>query len=63
MAGARSTADLGHPRAEQDPSDDTVGRRLTREERARLAMDAWEPSLLRELLKAEGRLSGEQEEG
>jgi hypothetical protein len=37
-------------------TEDTALRSLTREERARLSIDAWEPSLLRKLLQAEGRL-------
>lgn len=36
--------------------EDTVVRSLSKEERARLAMDAWEPSLLRKLLRAEAKL-------
>lgn len=38
------------------PEDDTAIRCLTREERAKLSIDAWEPSLLRHMLRAEDRL-------
>lgn len=41
--------------AESEPGDDTLLRGLTREDRAKLSMDAWEPSLLRKLLRAHGR--------
>lgn len=37
--------------ADDAPAEDSVLRRLTREERMRLNMDSWEPSLLRRLLK------------
>jgi hypothetical protein len=39
-----------------DPLEDTALRSLDKAERAKLGMDAWEPSLLRELLKAHNRL-------
>jgi hypothetical protein len=42
--------------AETTATEDTVARVLTRAERARLGMDSWEPSLLRELLQAHNRL-------
>lgn len=45
-AGAESAA----------PLEDTAMSVLSQAERAGLAMDAWEPSLLRELLEAENRL-------
>jgi hypothetical protein len=52
-AGSKSRPD---PRREPDsPGNDTLIRGLTREQRARLVIDAWEPSLLRNLLQAEGR--------
>jgi hypothetical protein len=38
-------------------TEDTAVRQLTPEDRARLSMDAWEPSLLRKLLQAQGKLS------
>jgi len=38
------------------PLDDAVLSGLTAEDRDRLAMDAWEPSLLRRLLEAHGRM-------
>jgi len=41
---------------EQPPAEDTALRSLDAEERASLSMDAWEPSLLRKLLKAQHRL-------
>lgn len=37
-------------------ADDTVMRSLSKEEVRRLAIDAWEPSLLRNLLEAENKL-------
>ena len=43
-------------RAAAETTEDTVARVLTRAERARLGMDSWEPSLLRELLQAHNRL-------
>ncbi len=36
--------------------EDTAIRSLSREERKRISMDAWEPSLLRRLLSAQNRL-------
>lgn len=47
--------------AEAEPSLDTLRRALSDEERARLAIDAWEPSLLRCLLSAWGRLDTDEE--
>lgn len=40
----------------QSGTDDTAHRHLSRDERARLGMDSWEPSLLRRLLKAQNKL-------
>jgi hypothetical protein len=37
-------------------ADDTALMSLSRADRKRLAMDAWEPSLLRKLLTAQNRL-------
>jgi hypothetical protein len=37
-------------------NEDTALRSLSKEDREKLAMDSWEPSLLRNLLKAENRL-------
>lgn len=43
--------------AESDaPPEDTALSELTPEDRERLAIDAWEPTLLRKLLEAEERL-------
>ena len=39
-----------------DSAEDTALSALTPEDRERLAMDAWEPSLLRKLLEAENKL-------
>lgn len=39
-----------------EAADDTALRVLTDQERAALAMDSWEPSLLRAMLQAENRL-------
>lgn len=36
--------------------EDTALRSLSKEDRAHLCMDAWEPSLLRKLLRAEDKL-------
>jgi hypothetical protein len=45
------------PVRSQDPSDeDTALRSLSKEDRAHLCMDAWEPSLLRKLLEAQDKL-------
>ncbi|HEX6996507.1 MAG TPA: hypothetical protein VF322_00075 [Gammaproteobacteria bacterium] len=43
-------------RAEASQAEDTALRALTREDRAKLDIDAWEPSLLRHMLNAQGRL-------
>ncbi|HEY8519750.1 MAG TPA: hypothetical protein VIN61_06700 [Gammaproteobacteria bacterium] len=43
-------------RAEAFETEDTALRALTREDRAKLEIDAWEPSLLRHMLQAQGRL-------
>lgn len=42
--------------AATNATEDTATRALTRAERTTLGMDAWEPSLLRELLQAHNRL-------
>lgn len=39
-----------------DQAEDTALRSLDALERAKLSMDAWEPSLLRKLLKAQDKL-------
>ncbi len=54
--GVARGAAANEPRAGTAPTDDTAVRALTRAERARLGMDSWEPSLLRELLQAQNRL-------
>lgn len=44
---------------EQQPEqalEDTATRCLSKDERRRLSMDAWEPSLLRNMLKAQDKL-------
>jgi hypothetical protein len=43
-----------------DVGEDSILRRLTREDRAKLSMDAWEPSLLRHLMKAQDKLRTEE---
>jgi hypothetical protein len=43
------------PRPDQ-AHDDTIVRSLSKADRKQLAMDAWEPSLLRKLLSAQNRL-------
>ena len=40
----------------QSPLEDTALSCLTPEDRDRLAMDAWEPTLLRKLLEAQNKL-------
>lgn len=57
MAGTRHKPSERRQARDREPSDDTLRRHLTREERARLAIDSWEPSLLRYLLHAQGRLN------
>jgi hypothetical protein len=42
--------------APPDQAEDTALRSLDALERAKLSMDAWEPSLLRKLLKAQNKL-------
>jgi len=44
------------PGRESRDSEDTALRSLSAEDRSKLSMDAWEPSLLRKLLKAQNRL-------
>jgi hypothetical protein len=41
--------------------EDTAMRRLSKEERARLGIDSWEPSLLRALLAAQNQLDENKE--
>jgi hypothetical protein len=43
-------------RKRQSKQEDTALLSLSPEDRARLGMDAWEPSLLRKLLTAQNRL-------
>jgi hypothetical protein len=50
-AGSRLRA----PKRDQ-PAEDTAIRCLSKEERAKLSIDSWEPSLLRRLLRAANRL-------
>jgi hypothetical protein len=40
----------------EEPVDDTALRSLSKTDRKKLSMDAWEPSLLRKLLSAQNRL-------
>lgn len=54
MAGVHPKRGAGT--RDHGPSNDTVRRHLTKEERAKLSMDAWEPSLLRRLLRAQNKL-------
>ncbi len=42
----------------KSPDDDTLIRGLSHEDRARLAIDAWEPSLLKHMLRARHKASG-----
>jgi hypothetical protein len=46
-------------RAARAPQEDTAVRSLSKEDRAKLGMDAWEPSLLRQLLAAHNKLTDE----
>jgi len=51
----------GEARADEEPPseqalEDTAMRSLSKEERRRLSIDAWEPSLLRHMLEAEDKL-------
>jgi len=39
-----------------EPVEDTAIRCLSKDERAKLSIDSWEPSLLRRLLRAANRL-------
>lgn len=41
--------------------DDTALRSMSKEDRAHLCMDAWEPSLLRKLLHAQNKLRRRRE--
>jgi len=43
-------------KGEQPATDDTAQFGLSKADRNKLAMDAWEPSLLRQLLAAQNRL-------
>lgn len=42
-------------------TEDTAVLSLSKEDRARLCMDAWEPSLLRKLLRAQNKLRRHRE--
>lgn len=42
------------------PDEDTALKSLSRTERVRLDIDAWEPSLLRALLEAQNKLPGDR---
>lgn len=42
-------------RPEHAANDDSIVSRLSEDEQRRLTMDAWEPTLLRELLSAQNR--------
>jgi hypothetical protein len=44
------------PRPPKTAGDDTVELGISKVERRRLGMDAWEPSLLRKLLAAQNRV-------
>jgi hypothetical protein len=52
-------------RAEEadEAAEDTAIRCLSKDERAKLSIDSWEPSLLRRLLRAANRLPGGNTEG
>jgi len=54
--GAKSRHAAAPAPRPEPAGDDTALRALGPEDRSRLAMDAWEPSLLRCLLEAEGKL-------
>lgn len=45
------------------PREDTALTSLSPEDRERLAMDSWEPSLLRELLTAQNKLKKNESRG
>jgi hypothetical protein len=53
--GPRRAIAPASPRAEHAPQEDTALRSLSKEDRAKLGMDAWEPSLLRQLLAAHNK--------
>lgn len=50
--GAREPAE----RSTEQTLEDTAMRSLSKDERRRLAMDSWEPSLLRNMLEAADKL-------
>jgi len=55
MPGKRNETEPTAPPVEPGV-DDTATRSLSPVDRKKLVMDAWEPSLLRKLLKAQNRL-------
>ena len=54
--GERSTN--SPKRADAASVEDTALKSLSQQDRDKLAMDAWEPSLLRKLLEAQNKLPG-----
>ena len=48
------------PATSQSQPEDTALTSLTAEDREKLSMDAWEPSLLRNLLKAQNKLQNKR---
>lgn len=54
---------LKRPEEPNPPLEDTAMRSLTPEERKRLSIDSWEPSLLRHLLRAENKLPEKKNAG
>jgi hypothetical protein len=57
--GPRPASAPASRRAPRAPQEDTAVRSLSKEDRAKLGMDAWEPSLLRQLLAAHNKLTDE----
>jgi hypothetical protein len=49
------------PEPEPDRIEDTAMKCLSKADRRKLVMDAWEPSLLRKLLAAQNRLKSRRE--
>jgi hypothetical protein len=60
MAVERRGSRPAEPAPSPAPLDDTAVRSLSKEDRAKLGMDAWEPSLLRELLAAHNKLKDDK---
>jgi len=58
-----SDSSRSRPRDRDESREDTALTSLSPEDRSRLVMDSWEPSLLRELLTAQNKLKKNKRRG